>query len=551
MKKIFNTPRAINLCWLAGLVLIEALAMLIIIVALFDFIPIKIAAIAQGEAPQLLKLFQPEREISFYRFFIISALVMMAVSLWVLRHKIDGEQLTSGLQKLVCVDGFWVALQLFIIFKRLQYNQPPWAVTLFWCVFSLSLLSRLFWPEISLRIDAIKQWLSTENVPRPYQRGIDVGVGVFLIMCLGIFYPIDAVARAWVWDGLAHVGQFTTTWGVGVVMKFLSSLTPAQGPVEIMAWSNVLVILYYAGIYYVMRLLLENRLLAIGAVLLAIKLQLFHVGTFPLVWITPERTPLRHVMDIAVLGCLVQYDRLGARYWLWGAAVGCGVALAYVMDTGIYLTVAFWIYIAFMKDKFNWQHLVGLALLPLIVMYGLWLAWFGKAVLTPGFIQPLIQQLMEYCRLKGAVPIISCLKDRHFFAYFTAFIIPIFLIGSALFNAARFIIASDKKAALYVVISVYGIGLYLPFLFQSSISDYYLAAVPLCMLMAASLKALAHGRTLLVQRSLYITFVVLSAGALLTNSLFTIYPNILSMANSGLKQERMKYQQMLEGKGKL
>ena len=531
MKSLFKDKSVCNLFWLSVLTMIESLQVLIIVVLVFSFIPIKMADITHGVGAQVLQFFKPEREITFYRFFIVLSMVGMGLAVWFLRTSLSFNSLTKQLKSLIIVDGALVVVQLFFTFKILQYDDPSWARFMLYVTLGLSLLSRIFWPEVK---DKLIHWRVKAIVA-------DAIVLFIVILGLMINDMTDALARIRVWDSFNHWDQWLMVKGI------------PGSYAQVLTGAIVLTIMYYLLVYVFARRWLNNVMLAGAAVLLMVKLQMFNTGVSPLVWLTPERTPLRFLLDVLVFFCLWQHGVTGQKHWLWISSCVCGLALAYVLDTGIYLTAAFTVYIITLMINPDLRNLVMehirlwrvpfvIAVLPWGIMFMVVVCGHGLKALTADYWIALVHPYALMLNGVGALPFWDCLKDRNFFAFFAGFAIVIFLVGALLFNAAYGIYAGCRQAVFRVFLSVYGLGLFLPFAWHSSINYYYLCAVPLVLLMADIVnQGLKRIHDLKRKQGLEHLIWLLCAIALFSNMLFTYYPNVFRLASTNWSAERADY----------
>ena len=65
-----------NIIWITLVAALETVQILILTVWVFRFMPIPVAPIAKGVVPQLFQLFHPKRDISFYRWSILEAIIL-------------------------------------------------------------------------------------------------------------------------------------------------------------------------------------------------------------------------------------------------------------------------------------------------------------------------------------------------------------------------------------------------------------------------------------------------------------------------------------------
>ena len=95
-----------------------------------------------------------------------------------------------------------------------------------------------------------------------------------------------------------------------------------------------------------------------------------------------------------------------------------------------------------------------------------------------------------------------------------------------------------REHILAAVISIYGLGLYPYYLWQSSLDNYYAVGVPFVLVICFWLKQMLDFSGPFGRRMILIAWVVLNAGALAANQLFIFYPNVLNIAGYDWSSEK-------------
>lgn len=415
IKPIFRTAIGRNLYWISLFSLVESLQVLVVVVLIFSFIPIQLAPITKGVAPQLLRLFQPKRDISFYHFWVAVCLLSQVFLIWFWRKRRYDSQLAQRLKPLVIVDSVWLSLQLFFVFKITQYGDPHWARGMLYITIGLSLLSRIFWSELC----------------HYWQRRGEILKSINSLMAVTVLLALVGIFGLWIFDPLQ---------GIDRRMILLS-------------------LLYYAACFIFLRSWLQSDLMAAAGVLAMIKLQLFNLGVAPLVWLYPDHTPLAHWPDIMVFTLLLSYLRRMVWLRVW--------AIAYL---GLVLIIDHGFHIEFLKN-----------------------------------FQPL--------------PIYFCLHYRHFFSYTMSFIIPLLYVAVLVWVIVKRAFKSDD--ILLIALALYGLACYARFAWNSDLYGFYWSPLALVALVSFGINQYIR------VREAKLIALLLSLGALLTNVLFTFYPNLL------------------------
>ena len=335
-------------------------------------------------------------------------------------------------------------------------------------------ICRLFWPELRRAMEHVyARWLDRE-IPVELSRSTDAGVALVIAGC--IYAPQLAV--------------FKVVMGAGI--------------------------LYFIACYFFLRVWLNNALLACAGVLLAIKLHLFNAGVAPVVWVYPAKTFLRYLWDVTVLWAIAKHVQSADRRFLWLAGTCAGIALMYVLDTGLVLLAAFYLYLIFYRTLAPGPH-VRMKMFFVAPIAAAGLLWFAHG-----------KPAVVFFAWPAALPFYDCLKGLQFFAFVMAFIIPLVYTATILSVTA---LCCLKKIVwrniLAAVISAYGLGLYQYFVWHSALDNYYSVGIPFVFVLCFWFQRLLSPANLRVRRLVSAFAVALSLLALLTNTLFLYYHSVV------------------------
>jgi len=392
---------------------------------------------------------------------------------------------------------------------------------------------------------------------------IDGAVVLLLVACIWVPDADKALGRACVWTQFQHWddaimlpgwaytqgqslnGDIFSLWGMGAVI-IISRFAQILGGFDYTHVLQVLMlmaILYYLSLYVFVRIWSENILLAIFAVALAVKIQLFNSGVSPLVWNFPQDTPARHFLDIPVLWCLWQHSRrMQGKYLVW-AGIGIGVALAWVLSTGLCLLVAFWGYLIFLLMIKEYRSHLGsgfkdfrriffYGLSPLFIMLLVLFLLQGPIVFHLEFWKNVFEPIRLFLQGGTTVSIYACLFDRHFFAFIAGFVIPVIYVWTLIVSKDKFI----------VPLCIYGLAMYTHYLASATTDHYYATCIPLVLVvsfwLSRLIQKLKQPNTLRISLCLALG----AWGALFTNIFFVYYPNIFDIIRMDWKPEISFYQ---------
>jgi|CXWL01.1.fsa_nt_gi hypothetical protein len=563
----------LNIVYFSFWALVEAVQLIILVAFVFSFIPFK-------PHPFAVKLFllhqhgiQPERDMFFYRLFAVTATVLFGAGLYIFHRRLNELSLSKSLLKLTMTNAFWVFVQLFAIFKIFVTANPDWARYLLYAAFAGAVVSRVFWPEIRTWIPKLSGRFGEIEHHSSYAYLWNMIIPAFVVVLLFIPDLTKVLARIFVRDQFYHLDSFLMAPGwahlKGLVLnKDAISEYSVVIPVvvsHIAQWiggfnyHNVLVILiaasilYFIGFYFFLRRWLGSSLVAAFGTLLGIKLQMFHWGVSPIIWQFPSATVIRYVFDLPVLWLLWLHCLSGRKNYLWLAAGFCGISLAYMVDTGIYLLVSFYMYLvlSLLWSESGWKTLksfksacqwAGLFIFPFVVGLLVLLIVQGPSIFSRQFWGNTFEFSGLFLQGWGALPVMDGLKDRQFFAFIMGFVIPVVYAATAIFvGALCFLRQIDRKNILAVIFCIYGLGLYHYFVNRSAVSSYYVVGIPFVAIICYWLRKFSATLSERYARIIQWTAVGVMVPALMTSYFVTYYPNIFNLAGHGQWEEEIKF----------
>ena len=422
-------PQIRTIVIIAGLALVEAIQVLIIVVTIFHFIPIAVRDSAKDIFPVLHDGLKPEREIFFFHVFVFTCLSIDGLILWFLRKRLGQTTVDTVLVQLMAVDAGWLLVQLFAVFKILLYGNLIWPKFLFYGMLTLSILSRIFWIELSVFLANLPHCLGVWGRLRSLRLGADAAVIAFLCSCLWV---VD-LQRVWavinLWGSKALVDQSWASinpWFKGIAYQ------------QALPWLIAANIIYCICFYIFLRMFTRSILLAVSGLMLFVKLQFFHLGIAPIIWQFPAKTPVLLVSNV-------------------------------MMALNSQTTVSF----------------------------------------------------------------VDCLRGRNFFAFTMQFLIPVIYCATYIMAASY---KSDWKVKLVKLVSIGGLVLFLVHVLQATISNYYSVSTPLVIVLCFWADRLMEQLT--PNRKFIVTLMlaVVCTGALYTNNLFGVYPNIWNVSSVNWSQ---------------
>ncbi len=558
-----------NILGLSGLVLVESLHVLILIVTVFNFFPITIAPeVWQRYFQFLYSAIKPEREMLFYRLWILCAIAGQVIMLWWFRKKLEDPELLRRARAFALNETVFLFLLLFCVFKGLLYPDQAWIKWLFYVGLGASWAVRIFWPEVRKAAGRIYP-IITRPVPAiAFNAAMIIGI-IILIYPVDIeavlarvfiqerFYHFDAVMMSPAWTlltkGTLNI-DVTSMYGITITNMVLTLSQWIGG----FSYANVLkvfiylTIAYFIGAFLFLRFWLGSFLIAAAGTFLAIKFQMFHWGVAPIIWEFFSATVVRYLFDIVFLACILHHIRFGS-WGLWAACICSGISLAYMIDTGTYQWLALCAYVALLlwersykekKDIWSQWQLAAVCLIPFGLAALVLRVLGGPAVFTGEFWRNGLEQANAFLNGQGALPIYTNLSQGHFFAFFMGLFIPVVYVFSLLLAAAACMLGRARREFLFVVVlCVYGLGTYHYFVCRSALSSYHAVDIPFVFLLCFWLREGLMRLSADLRRILSMAVFVLSLGALLTNALFTYYPNLLNLGGYDNAREKAYFRE--------
>ncbi len=551
------------------LVLVLSVQVVIILAVIFSFIPIQSNNFVQTLLPLYWDQVRPHRQLQFYAVFILFGIMAQAWGMVFLKKQLQDNNFAGRLWPFVIMNGVWVLIEATVAFKIFIFGSPPWAKWFLYLSLLAWALNNIFWPEFKRLSKHCYYWLAHPANAVLASRLADVMVPVAVIFLL---WPPDMtklLAHVFVWDyfyhldgmvmfpgwaylhGLALYKDVSSNYSV-LIPAFLSTIAKYCGG---FSYENVLRLIiigtlaYFIAVWAFLRYWLKSTLLAAFGLLLAVKLQMFHWGVVPVIWRYPSATPVRYLFDLLPIFFIYKHADCGREKYLWLAAATGGLMMAYCLEAGIYLMLAFYAY-GFMlltlpstRTKFfHWpadiRKVLGLIVLPIIAGFALLWMVEGRWVWTGEFWNNTTEISRLFLNGWGSLPVWDGLKDKQFFAFCMGFVIPaVYVLTIMIIGAFLYLRQTDAPQMFIVYVCVYGLGSYHYFIYRSAVTSYYVVCVPFIFVLCFWIRQILKPLRQQLRRMILSVLVVLTFGAWVTGYLFTVYPNALNLAGLDLGPE--------------
>ena len=569
MNKTFFDRYTVNIITLAWLSLIEALQVLIIVVLIYHFIPYAVSPFVKKLFSISLYDVHPKRDLFFYHVWIAAGLGLQGLLIFINRRRLGEEDLWRKFSAYMGTMAGIVVIQIFAVFKILLWGNPAWARDLFYVALGLGIMARIFWPECQRFMKTVGTKALSQTIPR---WGIFLmDAGIILILIALIFAPDlkEVLARMFSYDKFYHLDSFimSPAWAYhnGLIlnkdvtseyslivpiafnglMKFAGGFSYAHAVSMMIALSG----LYYFLFYGLLRYWLGSVFLAFFAVILAIKLQFFHWGVIPLIWIYPSATPLRFLPDVFFLFFILRFTQGLRMRWLLAAAFINGIGLVWTMDVGVYMFATLLVTAAggiYQKGSKVLGQMMGLVLIPWIVALSLLSIFYGSLVGSSDFWQNTFEFATLFLQGWGALSITEGLKDKQFFAFCMGFMIPVAYVGTLLYSLGMFLFRRSQPHFFMILVSVYGLGLYHYFIHRSGVTSYYAVVIPFILVLLFWLQALLKNCQEHWQKRIKLFLCAWAFVGLTTSYLFSYYPNCLNLSGYDWSTEKKFYEQQFD-----
>jgi hypothetical protein len=555
-----RTP-LVNIAFLSVISLIESIQVFVLVLWLSSLVP--------HASPLVLQIF-PERaalagpgQYGFWAaVFAGLCLIVQAGTLGMARGKLHDAGLLRRWGLFVVVEAVVTFLLLDAVFTMTVYNgRPQLATYAFYAVLGLAVANKIAWPEVKRTIQGLHATL-VEPANAPVLNRVFTGLcAVIVFLLVFIPNPEAALARLFIGEQFHHWDSSVTgpiwAYAKGCVLNidiisrygtglpvFLTYLTKVLGGVsylnimKAMIWMGVV---YYLLCFFFLRAWFGNLLVAVATVLVAIRVQMFHTGAYPLTFHYPSGTPLRFFFDVFFMAAVLRHLRTGQAAFLWAAATVCGIAMFHLTAEGLYLTLAFYFYLvaqlvtphARRQIVRNLPALIGYFLWPVIVFAGL-LYWIeGSYIFGAEYWKNLGEFMNFFLSGFGVNPITQSLKSHLFLQSLMGFLFPPLYVFTLLVTSSLwFFRKSDHEDILAAVMCVYGLGLYHYYVTLSMWTSYYMNGLPFVFVCGWWINWWVRRLSVETGRRVLTAVVGLSVWALLTNHNFISYPNALNFSRN-------------------
>ncbi len=466
--------------------------------------------------------------------------------------------------KYLYVEAAITFLLMSAAYKLIIYdNSPLLAQRAFIVLAAVAVLIKIFWRELNVMAAQAAKHVATKRLPTPCADLLSLTVIFVLIyvpnpermlaqMFIGEqFHHFDFFIMSPGWAYLNNQLPYVNTisqYGVGVV-AILAHVSQFAGGFDYLPLLKMIMVFgigYYFLVYGFMRWWLKSIPLALAAVVVAFRLQMFHYGVSPLSWTYPSTTPLRFGLDIVWMGFLLAHLRTSRPVFLVLAALYSGAAVFYMTATGACVLLTFYFYLAVLiiiphlRSQFfatrSQQIFIGVcALLSVASAFVLFWMTLGGHVWEKTFWHNMTEYLVFFAHghAGGVLPIYESLKYRQFWASFMGFVLPLTYLASLFIVGTQVYLKKFRlEYIITAVIAVYGLANYQYYVVRSAVTSYYMNALPFVLIVAFWMFIWAKQLNTASQRRVIWGALALGLYALTTNHNYISYPNMLNFSKN-------------------
>lgn len=540
--------------WIAILSLLIAIEVIFIGTGFSFFFPPHSSALVQDFFLTYQHSSSTKHDLLFFRLFIIVGLG----SFLLLMRFFQTQSRNSFFKYFTGLNATLVVIEAFFLFKYATYRYPIFQKGFYFSLV-LSALVKIFCPEIIRFLQQVQARLQS---PKSFSHlpSILTWVGMGLIALI-VWVPDvkGVVARMFIGEQFHHIDGFLISPGwsflMGNVLGVDTTVRYGIGSSVIVAWlaqhlgggfnyisvvtvMMVLSVIYYWIWFYALRHLFNDAVWAFIAIFLGLRLQFFHIETFPFIFTYPQITPMRFFCDSLFFLAVILHVKENKLTWLYAAAVVAGFAPFYMTGEGAYTLITYYAFLFFrefqMKPRLNQREIFFLLGLPVVVLaFSLWME------AGPHLFQGVFwSNQLEYARFYQAGNSTGVMFDNLTSPYVDrasiAFLLPVFYVFLLMVLLGRLIKKSLNQEGF--VAAVGSIFLLMSYHYQivlgTNVTSYLRNGVIIAMISIFIIKSFAVSLSIYHQRLLKLSCGFLVLIITVTNHMFLLHPNIFNLSRN-------------------
>ncbi len=511
--------------------------------------------------------YQPAGQTAFYAAFLCCVLGAHMWALWFFRQKLNDNSYFLSWIPFILTEGVLVFWQLSALWQMIVYgSRSPLAWRAYMVVLILSVLNKIFWPKIRQAGVAVSNFIfdpQRQAVLRPIADAL-----CLLLIALIIYVPDPEASLAKMFFG-EHFGHYDftimgpayaslsgnllfvdtmSTYGFGmpwILARVAQYCLGGFNDLSIFIMVVCICIVVYLFYYGLLRFWLKSIMLALAAVLVCIKMQMFYSFAYPLTFTYPDSCAVRFCTDIFFWAAILMHLRTHRPIFLGVAACCTGFSIFFILSTGMDLLMALYAYMAMhlvtgayrryvCPSPSAWWVVVCFYLLPIVVALGFYVAAAGHYALTASFWQNIGQ--MHGLFLDGFFNNLIYFHPLRIGEYWNAWmslIIPTVLVLTMLIVMVEaYMGAGPYENLLLLPIAVYGLSMFQHYVDLPVGNNYYMRALPFVFIFFHWINRALSLLPDLWRRRAALAILGIAAYALCTNHIFISHPNVFNLSRN-------------------
>ncbi len=493
----------------------------------------------------------PQVPLRLYGLFIIATVILGAFSL----RRFTEEAYSKGF---ILVETGITCLLLSAAYKVVVYS--PRGMLAQYCFYVLSVavvLNKIFYTRIARAAQEVYGLFTYQQNAVVVRTAADFAFMALIIAMVYIPDPLAVLAKIFIGEQFNHMDHFVMApgWayvsgavlnvevisrygaGLPMVLAFLSKALGGFSYLNILILGEYITIAYLLASYIFLRVWLKNILLSMAAIFVLIKLQMFYSLAYPQPYTYLSAMPVRFLFDIIFMFCVLGHVKSHKRIYLYLAGLSCASALFYMMETGLYLTAAFYAYLLLRVMIRSTGIIEALACALAVPAAALGLFWLqaGAHIFTIDYWHNTLEWGKYFTNGLRDGPFYGGLPYKQFWDLLIGFLFPVvyiltITIVGTLCAQGRIPVSN----LLVVIICIYGLGCHHYYVGMSTLNNYYMRSLPFVFALFFWIHwALSLIRKQL-RRAISAVLVVFCAFCLWTNHHFLGFPNIFNFSRNPL-----------------
>ena len=513
---------------------------------------------------QYQRTFQPQRDLFLYGIWLMSGTAIFACLCWVMQF--NKAQSKGDLNVFLMFHILIVGLMCHAGFEIVAVGNPVWAWPVFWGAFIAGVLISIFWPEFLSGVSYLKNGWRALTI-RPW---VGVVLGCLFIF-LVIFMPdVQAVVA------MQYLGDYFHNWDADVLGATYAIVHGAIPGIDVVTfygfgasvilakivnglggfdYARLLGIVMWAGIIYfvlwflLLRRFLASPLLAFAAVVCAMRMQMFNLRVEPIVWATMMASVFRFCFDIGVFWMLWMHMQTRRTLFLVAAAFFVSLGVFHMLSTGTYMFLVFVLYagvsacvpcLGGSRNLPLWRN-HALAIISVWLWAGLWFYWsVGTHLFEATFLKNLVEFNTYFIKGATAGSLTVLLSGDNGVWSLGGLIYAVFYMVTFFYVAGRVIAGEARGRDVFAgLLAFYGLENNSYYILMAA-QWYTMGISGIFLFFYWIAKALEKAPGPWRKRIAW-GLVVIALYCLVTDRLFTRYPNLLSVSRNPLVDSRTAF----------